>query len=389
MLHRTNTDLAVQPHTSAHRRYGVTARKFEARVSELVNIERQVGPMRSQSLGEMSMGTSITDNCRKLVAEGRITDQDVTRMRGLYYDDGIIDPEEAEALIKANRTCDDKPAAFAEFLVEALTDFTINQEAPTGYITAENAAWLIAALGIDGKVTNKAELETLINILDKARWSPSSLIEFSLAQVKHAVIDGFGPARRDQEASSGTISDSEVELIRRMIYAFGGDGNIAVTQREAEVLFEINDALDQDNINEAWTELFVKAIANLVMATSGYQVPSREEALRSEAWLEARDELSPLAMAKAIATAGLDGVIGAYTEQSPEERAIERLERQRLAIVTDEEITENEATWLAERLCRDGQLTHGELALLSYLREHSHRVHHALNDVVERMGAAA
>ena len=34
--------------------------------------------------------------------------------------------------------------------------------------------------------------------------------------------------------------------MRRMLYAFGGDGNIAITRQEAEVLFDINDATDAD-----------------------------------------------------------------------------------------------------------------------------------------------
>ncbi len=336
------------------------------------------------------MGNSIAELSQDLIENGSISELDVTRLRGLFYADGIIDSDEAETLIKANRACREKPQEFNDFFVEALTDFVVKQTAPTGYITAENAAWLMQSLKTpEGRVANRAELELLINALDKARWSPPSLIEFCLAQIKHAVIDGVGPTRRETDTTPATISEAEVELIRRMIYAFGGDGSIAVTLREAEVLFEINDALSDGEINGAWTELFVKAIANVVMSSSGYQVPSREEALRSEAWLESRNDLSPLSMAKAIANAGLDGVFGAYTEQTPEERAIARLERQRLEIVTNEEITEDEATWLAERMSRDGKLTPAELALLSYLREHSQRVHPALNEVVERLGTAA
>jgi hypothetical protein len=72
-----------------------------------------------------------------------------------------------------------------------------------------------------------------------------------------------------------------------MLYAFGGDGNIAVTQQEASVLFDINDATAETENHPAWSDLFVKALANFLMATSGYQVPTRQEALRREAWLEA------------------------------------------------------------------------------------------------------
>ena len=66
-----------------------------------------------------------------------------------------------------------------------------------------------------------------------------------------------------------------LELLRRMLYAFGGDGNVAVTRAEAEVLFDINDATADAEPNPAWTDLFVKAIANVVMAASGQQPPNQ------------------------------------------------------------------------------------------------------------------
>ena len=81
-----------------------------------------------------------------------------------------------------------------------------------------------------------------------------------------------GPGRRP---SAGTIREPEVELVRRILYAFGGDGSVAVTRAEAEVLFDINDAIADPTANPAWADLFVKAITNVVMAASGRSVPTR------------------------------------------------------------------------------------------------------------------
>jgi hypothetical protein len=82
-------------------------------------------------------------------------------------------------------------------------------------------------------------------------------------------------------------------------------------------------------------------------------------------------------------------VWAAYREQTSEERALARLERQRIEIITNEQVTEGEATWLAERLGRDGQLTPAEDALIAYLYREGTKVHPALRDSVDRLARAA
>lgn len=323
-----------------------------------------------------------------IISRGSIGDMDVQRLRGLYYMDGNIGPEEAEALFKINESCRTQTTAWTDLFIEALTDYVVNQSAPEGYVTAQNASWLIGRIGRDGVVESRSELELLVNILDKARWSPASLVAFALEQVKHAVISGSGPLRYGEVMEPGRITGGEVELLRRIMFAFGGDGSIAVTRAEAQILFEINDACANAPVNPAWSDLFVKAIANVVMGASGYKVPDREEALRRERWLEARGELTLPNMLAGM-TRGLAAVWGGYREQSSEERAISRLERQRIEIVTNEGITEGEVDWLAERIGRDDKLTEPERALLMFLRRESPNVHPKLQQLVDRYGKAA
>jgi len=328
---------------------------------------------------------SVEDVLRR----GSITDEDVKKLRSAFYHDGEILPEEAEALFALNDGCPSQHPDWAEFFVEAITDFIVNQAVPEGYVTAENAAWLISRIEKDGYVETKTELDLILNVLDKSRWSPASLISFALNQVKHAVVSGSGPLRNGLELQPGTISEGEVELLRRMVYAFGGDGNVAVTRAEAEVFFDINDAVSAAPINPAWTDLFVKVIANVLMASSGYAMPTREEALRAEAWIESRGELAPDALLAAMVRSSLDSVGEAYREQSSEARALARLERQRIEIITNEAITEGEAGWLAERIGRDGKITPNEQALLNYLREESPEIHPLLNELIDRFATAA
>ena len=195
---------------------------------------------------------------------------------------------------------------------------------------------------------------------------------------------------RNQPGQQGTIRECEVELVRRILYAFGGEGSVAITRPEAEVLFDINDNICDPQSSAAWTDLFVKAVTNVVMAASGQAVPTREEALRRDAWLmEAKGELSPLALLTAMVSSSIDAVRATYQDQSAEERALVRLEQQRIEIITNEEITQAEAGWLCERIGRDGRLTPNEAALVGYLQKESPKIHPDLQAAVERLAHAA
>jgi hypothetical protein len=325
----------------------------------------------------------------EIVRRGSIKDVDVLRLRSVFHGDGTISAEEAEALFRLNDSCPIQDPAWPEFFIEAATDYLVNQAEPEGYLTADDAKWLIARVSSGDAVERKTELDLIVNVLDKSRWSPVSLARFALAQVRRAVVEGDGPLRAGQVMERGKITEPEVELVRRILYAFGGDGNIAVTRPEAEVLFDINDAIIDPAANPAWTDLFVKAVANVVMAASGQAVPTREEALRRDAWHMERGELSPRALLSAMVTSSLNAVRGAYQEQSSEERALARLEHQRIEIITNEVITQAEAGWLCDRIGRDGRLTANEAALVAYLKKESPNIHPDLQAAVERLAHAA
>lgn len=325
-----------------------------------------------------------------IAARGSINGGDILSLRRVFYEDGIVSVDEAELLFRLNDVCPEQHTDWADFFVEAVTEFVVYQERPQGYLTASNAHWLIDRISHDGKVQSKTELELLVNVLDKARWAPVCLVKFALEQVKHAVISGAGPLRRGKNLEPGTISEGEVDLLRRILYAFGGDGHVAVTRDEAEILIDIDEAVGEAEPNPAWTDLYVKAIANAMMAASGYAVPTREEALRQEVSLDhAEMKTSVLAFLLSMVKSNLASMQDAYHDQTSEDRALARLEHQRIEIITNEEITEAEATWLADRLGRDGRLSPSETALVAYLKHESPRIHPALTEAIERLGYAA
>ena len=61
--------------------------------------------------------------------------------------------------------------------------------------------------------------------------------------------------------------------------------------------------------------------------------------LRREAWLESRGDLSLGNMLSQAFQGGFAGIFALYQEQTAEQRALARLEQQRLEIITNQEIT--------------------------------------------------
>ena len=334
------------------------------------------------------MGVLSAVSVLEIKARGSIKDADVLKLRRSYYDDGNITSEEADTIFALNESCPVQDPAWADCFIETITDYIVDQAKPEGYLTAANAAWLIERVSKDGRVESKTELELLVSVLDRARWAPQSLVRFALDQVRDAVINGAGVLRSGKPLSVGVVTEADIDLLRRILYSFGGDGNIAVTRPEAEVLFDIEEASVGADNHPCWADLFVKAIANCVMAASGYATPPREIALARDVWLDRRGDLALDAMAGGMAS-GLRGLLGGYREQTEEERAIARLNQQKVEIVTNEAVTVAEATWLAERIGRDGRMTPNEQALLLFLKAESPSLHPALRELVERAATVA
>jgi hypothetical protein len=357
-----------------------------------------------------SMGVLQFVSVDEIQSRGSIRDGDVLKLRRAFNDDAEISQAEAEALFALNASCAVKDPIWAEFFVEALTDYIVNQAEPEGYIAAGNAAWLIERVSSDGRVESGTELELLVNVLDKARWAPPSLARFALEQVKLAVLTGDGPLRAGQSLEPGAISTAEVALLRRILFAFGGDGNISVTRAEADTLIDINNAIAPGQSAPEFTGLFVKAIANAVLSGIGLAVPSRAEVLRTDAWLDDADTRGPGSLLADAFTRGASGnharsrvggflgrmfsspgagVWGTFRLQSTEEQALARLERQRLEIITNERLDDADAAWLVSRLGSSGKLDDNECALIRYLKEESPILPPALQELADRIDHAA
>lgn len=295
---------------------------------------------------------------------GSIKGSDVSRLKKAFSWDPHIHEGEADTLLRLNRSCPIQAPSWSDFLVDAIADYILNQSGPEGYITIEKSRWLVAKLATDGWIGNRAEFDLLVAILGRARWFPLSLATFALDQIAGAVIHGFGPLRRGHGAVSapGTIGDAEIGLIRVVLSAFGGDSALPLTRPEAEILIGLNKAVaGRSTTPAAWTDLFAKAVANIILAEHGYAVPPRSVALRPGAPVNGPQTLVEQ-VAVSLARLRYD-----YHRPSTEERALHRLERQRIEIVTGEEIVADEARWLTDRLQSSLRPSALEAAVLAHL----------------------
>jgi len=333
------------------------------------------------------MGVLSAVAVAEIKARGSIRDTDVLRLRRNYDDDGRISAEEAETILALNDACPVQDPAWADCFVETITDYVVEQAEPRGYVTAENARWLIARVSRDGRVETKTELELILNVLEKARWAPQSFARFALDQVKKAVMDGSGPLRSGKTSKPGLVTEADVDLIRRMLGAFGGDGNLAITRPEAEVLFDIDEATARADNHPSWPDLFIKAIASAAMGASGCAAPPRAVALACDARLRRRDLSYDNVLSGVVA--GKASWFARYHEQSEEERSIACLTQQKIEIVTHEPIAPAEADWLASRMARGDTLTLNQRVLLTYLKAESLTLHPSLRALVEAASLAA
>jgi hypothetical protein len=326
--------------------------------------------------------TSMPEALRRMAEKGRMTAEDVLVLRRKVFTDGVVEAHEAEWLFALNDACGDDSNApeWPVFFVEALVDYTVHQAEPHGYVSPDNGRWLVERISANGTAKTRTELELLVKVLEQSRTSPDDLVGFALSQVKSAVIEGSGPVRSGASLQPGRVGKAEVELLRRILYASGGAGNIAVTRTEAELLFDINDATRTAGNDPNWADLFVKAIANHLLAGHAHDVPPREVALARAKWL---DE-PPGGFISAMAN-GLKGIWQAYRQ--PDAWG-ERIERQNSTIRSAERIDAGEADWLAGRLARYGELRDHEIALIRFLIKESPEADPVLRPLVEKAAMA-
>lgn len=298
-------------------------------------------------------------------ADGAITADEILSLRRAAWPDGRIDPDEAEAIFILNDHIAAPTSEWTDFFVEAIAEFVVNGREPRGYVDQDTADWLMGRIDHDGRLDSMAELELLVRILEKAANAPDTLKAYAMVQIERAVVFGTGPTRDGGTLEAGRISSTECKLLRRLIFAAGGDGPASVSRAEAEMLFRIKDAtLGEDNAPE-WQPLFVQGVGNHLRAWHGKGQISRERAAELEIFMN--DRTSNIGRFFSRMGRTNTGTFASAT-RSMFGRKVSS-DDHRTDVAAANAVTDGETLWLNARLDNDGQLDPLEKTLLAFLRD--------------------
>jgi len=313
-----------------------------------------------------------------VAASARITPEDAAGVRAAIYSDALISADDAEALFAINDAARSAAPEWRDLFVQALTDYVVVQAHPEGYVDADVADWLAARINDDGRIKSATELELLIRILERASAVPPAFFRLVLTHVEtYALTEtrraGDGPA----------LTADEVALVARLIYALaGGGGGAAVSRPEAELLFRLNDAAKGRPNDPAWRDLFANAVGAHVLSSVGYAPPDRDEALRRLAPPPRRYDDMPVSdIGRLIYLAEKFAEVA--RQDAEDARAQAAATR---AVAAAEQLDEDEAAWLADRIARHGQLDDNEIALLRLLADRAPAVPQILWPLLSRAG---
>jgi hypothetical protein len=309
------------------------------------------------------MSFSFSDFSSSLEAGGAISPRDVLAIRRAVWPDGIVARAEADTLFELHRRARLTSLEWCDFLIEAITDTVLNSTEPKGYVDDDSADWLIGQLGRGGRPIGAVELELVVKIVEKALNAPASLKAWALAEIERCVLTGEGGTRRDGDIRPGIVDEAEVNLLRRLVFAPGGDGALVVSQEEAEMLWRIKDSTLGAANAPGWQKLFVQAVGNHLMAYSSYKPLERPEAARLETFMNDRRS-GVLGFLSRMRRPDFDGAARLF------ERG-ESSEEHDAAVDAAAAVTPTEKAWLQFNVARDGQRDECEEALLRFLQEES------------------
>ncbi|MEL6113400.1 MAG: hypothetical protein AAFR20_11420 [Pseudomonadota bacterium] len=317
---------------------------------------------------------------------GFVSAADVLVLREQIFADGIVSRAEIGALLALAERAPDGDPEWADYFGEAAGDFYLREEIPHDYITEREFTDLKTLVTQFGPVVTPLVLSMLVKLMDDATATPPGMTDFICDQIKAQLI-----ARAEKETNGDVrVTAQDAALIRKFLFAMGGEGNIAITQKEAMLLFDINDMTMSKTNDPAWSDLFIKAISNHLMAHIGYVPPTREEALAQYQWMSDHS-VNVGAFFERMVSGGLSALRTLYARQSDGDGARKSnsiyddvLDKRERMARESEEVTHSEADWLADRIGRDGILDDNERALLAYMRELQDELPVKLKALLER-----
>ncbi len=299
-----------------------------------------------------------------IISTNALTIEDTLLLRQTVWPDGALQPDEADALFDLNDACKMRSIAWADFFVDAISHYVVQQLDPKGYVSAENAAWLMARMDKDGLVESFAELDTLVRILEIAKNVPESLQAYVIRQIEQTILTGNGPTRASGEIAAGRIEDAEVALLRRALFARASEGNLIVSRAEADLLFRLKDATLGAENSAGWMQLFVQCVGNHLMAHQDHGALTIEKAAQMEAFVS--DRTTSLArFFKRMSATTIGAEVGRYFGAKQTSSGTHH----DAAVAISRAVTPEEAAWLRAKISVDDRIDEMEKALLTFVVE--------------------
>ena len=336
---------------------------------------------------EARLPEALADLAAEVLADGSITADDVLKLRQGVFKDGVVDRDEADLMFYLDAHGRNNDEAWNAFFIEALTDYLVWKRYPPGIMSEEDGRFLVERVTRDGKIARKTEFELVVGVIEKAQRCPEEVVVLALRAVKESVLEGAGVLFGKKRRRRGVIDAADVETIKRVIYGPGGGGSYTITRREAELLFELNNATAEKKNAPSWRKMFVDAVGNFLMfPRAAPRVVDADEAKRREAWLAERRGF----------TKGVSGVLGGIAGEATDrfsgkaanelEEAARKEEEAAREAGRREAVDRDEAEWLIARITEDDIMTGTEKALLAYIKRKATGVHPSLLAFFDKYG---
>ena len=201
------------------------------------------GPMK------MSLDAVVKD----VTVGGSIDAMGVAKVREIILKQRNVSREEADFLFDINDivTGEDNDSGWRPLFIETITKHVLEDDVSPGELDDEEAAYVISKIQGDGKVDD-LELDLMINIVSKAEKTPENFQKFLLDSAMVAILE------------DGVIDADEVAMLKKIIFK-GGPHTVGIDRIEADFLFELNDAVSENDNDKSWQEFFVETIARHVL----------------------------------------------------------------------------------------------------------------------------
>ena len=287
---------------------------------------------------------------------GEVSEAEALRIVNETYKDGIVSRGEAEALFRMNDVLSSADVEWASRFQEALKDFLLTREPPEGWVTDEEADWLLAQVKVDGDKPGLDEIDLLLTVLRHANGAPEKLATFTLEAISDRII------------ADGLANLNMVERMRHALFAGAGQGGLWVTQHEAAILFKTNDAICDSRNASTWNDLFARAVGNHLMARAHPEPQSVNDALAREAWLE-DTSVNPGRIFSGMGASILSGSWFKALTGSESKAKKARQAAAEAAHRAAERVNEEETTWLLHSIGQDEKVSPAERALIEFLKK--------------------